>query len=309
MSEKHLSREQLMAFRDGALEDVGALEHLAGCSECQQAFDDSRWYLALARLRRDGVVGEHPDPDELAGYSTHALGHHRSREVSLHLRSCDRCLALYRRLRESEAHLAYSTPPRELLRATQRRFRSRPKIRNLGALVMKAIGENLFVHHLPDMSLHAAGAEASFSRAQLDMDFMKEPPAKSEPPETTDPEDEALPRLHERRSQPLLQYRLAQEDAAAAGPPPETFTVVEAGPLAMIFDAGRRDGQPVISVLVLDQRSGEPRPGLAVVIESESGQREDAVTRPDRAVTLPLPRGDSTLLIRDRETYKLTLSF
>ena len=117
------------------------------------------------------------------------------------------------------------------------------------------------------------------------------------------------PRFTERRSQPLRQYRLAQEDAAQAGAPPETFTVVEAGPLAMIFDAGRRDGQPVISVLVLDRRSGEPRPGLAVVIESESGQRADAVTRPDRAVTLPLPRGDSTLLIRDRETYKLTLSF
>ena len=305
MNEQHLSREQLIAFRDGALEDRRALEHLAGCSECQRAFDDSRWYLALARLRRDGLVGEHPGTDELAGYATHALGHDRSREVSLHLRSCDRCLARYRRLREAEDRMAYSTPRRALLRATQRRFRSRPKIRDLGALVLKTIGETLSVRHVPDMSLRCAMPLASAGKPLLDMDYLVEESLGIEEP------SESMPDEAKQRGGPPREQRFSarlEEPAAEAGAPPETFTVVEAGPLALIFDAGLRDEVPVLSVLALDRPSGDPREGIAVVIESGDGDRAEAVTRPDRAVTLPLPRGTSTLLIRDRETYKLTIS-
>jgi hypothetical protein len=121
------------------------------------------------------------------------------------------------------------------------------------------------------------------------------------------------------KAREIIPERIAEQDAPreqalSASPPaearsPGSLTVVEAGPLALVFDAGLDEERPVLSVLALDRESGDPRAGLVVVVESEDGKREETITTADRAARLALQRGTSTLLIRERETYKLTIDF
>jgi hypothetical protein len=316
MQKKHLSRDQLTAFRDGALEDRRAMEHLVSCPDCQRAFDDSRWLLALARIRKDVAKLEHPDRDELTGYLSQALSSRRAGEIARHLRMCDSCLARYRRMRRAEAASDYSSPAPALLRATQRRFRSRPRIRELGALILAKAGDAFAVLHRPAPGL-ASGEMAPSFLGPVD-EMQERSPA---PPERRRDRRASEVRREQRlcKARERAPDRIAEQDdavekclsaappAKALGPSPGSFAVVEAGPLALVFDAGLEDGQPVLSVLALDRESGDPRAGLVVVIESEDGARNETITTKDRTARLALQRGASTLLVRDRETYRLTI--
>jgi len=143
MAQEHLDTAQLLAIhKEGDTRDRVALEHLASCAECQHSFDDSRWLMVLRRLRGIVEAGPHPSSDELAAYRGQALSLPRIAQIERHLRSCDRCLAAYRRERVVDRKLAYSSPPLSLLKQVQRRFRPRP-LRQLGTVLVRRLGEQL----------------------------------------------------------------------------------------------------------------------------------------------------------------------
>jgi hypothetical protein len=315
MRKKHLSREQLIAFRDGELEDRQAIEHLAGCPDCQRAFDDSRWLLALARIREEASESEHPDRDELSAYLSQALSSRRAEGIARHLRTCDLCLARYHRLRRAEAALDYSSPAPALLRATQRRFRSRPRILELGALVLAKAGDAIGLLYRPapelvpdEMIRDFAGLADRPRVVRQEKRLVGPPPLRKKRRAMAIREEQKLRKVRKIPAERIAEQTLSASPPAGARSP-GSFTVVEAGPLALIFDAGLDEDRPVLSVLALDRESGDPRAGLFVVVEAEDGTRDEAVTKSDKAARLFLRRGSSTLLIRDRETYKLTIAF
>jgi len=104
--------------------------------------------MVLRRLRGIDEAGPHPGPDELAAYRGHALSSPRIAQIERHLRSCDRCAAVYRRERIVDQKLAYSSPRRELLKLVQRNFRPRP-LRQLGTVLVRKLGEQLRLSFLP----------------------------------------------------------------------------------------------------------------------------------------------------------------
>jgi len=149
MAQEHLDSAQLLAiYKEGEMEDLAALEHLASCAKCQQSFDDSRWLMVLRRLRDIVEAGPHPSSEELAAYRGHALSSPRIARIERHLRSCDRCLVSYRRERVVDRKLAYSSPALSLQKAVQRRFRPRP-LRQLGTVLVRRLGEKLGLLFLP----------------------------------------------------------------------------------------------------------------------------------------------------------------
>jgi hypothetical protein len=138
MTVGHLSTDRLLALYHGDTEDFAALEHLASCSECRRAFDDSRWFLLLRRLPALVAAGPHPDGDQLAAYHTHALPVTRTAEIERHLRSCEVCLARAGRSRVSERQTEYLSPAAASVRRAMKQFRPRP-LRRLGALLVTGL--------------------------------------------------------------------------------------------------------------------------------------------------------------------------
>ncbi len=155
MAQEQLDTAQLLAIhKEGNSDDRAALEHLASCAECQQSFDDSRWLMVLRSLRGIVEAGPHPSSDELAAYRGQALSSPRIARIERHLRSCDRCLAAYRRERVVDRKLAYSSPPPKLLKRVQQRFRPRP-LRQLGTVLVRQLGEQLGLLFMPEPTIQA----------------------------------------------------------------------------------------------------------------------------------------------------------
>lgn len=326
MKDRHLSREQLIAFRDGALHEPRALEHLATCSHCQRAFDDSRWMLALSRLRGQAGEEAHPDRDLLVAYLTHALDSRAAARVSRHLRSCDRCVARYRRFREAEASVRYSSPSPKLLRATQRRFSARPQVLELGKLVLRRLGEALLPVFQPAEIENALSARPSLHRWVPSEDA---PPCRPASAKTRDrPRRDEIARLLEEAGEPLAEepadecfgdtyeahlttprepagMRDLMQDLSAAGDPREAW--IDRGPWRLVVTAVPEQHGATLVVAAHDRETAKPIRGMILTLETESGARLDAATEEGGSARFPLPPGRSTLLIRERESARLII--
>jgi predicted anti-sigma-YlaC factor YlaD len=299
----HLSQEQLLAFRDGESDDPGVREHLATCPECQQAFDDSRWRLALQRLSEDG--SEHPSSDRMLAYWYNALSTESARQVQRHLRGCNRCLAIYERLRAGDPKLAYASPRPALLRKVRERYVSSPRpVRELGVLWLRRLGEALGLEYSPEASVQTVGGPAA--RVHRAMDLLRAEATTAEGREV-EAEDEA-PAAHpasasarklrmkwKRHAGEVLSFPLRQERIGEGRP---SKTEIDAGGLWLAVRlAGREDGPG----LVLHARftdTDKPAGNLRVGLKPEHGARFEARTDEDGAVTLPFPEGESRLEIR-----------
>jgi hypothetical protein len=169
MTQAHLSTERLQALHDGEPGHPRELEHLASCPVCREAFVDSRWTILLSSLRSaTGSVDEHPDLDELLAFQTGALSTRRQASIREHLSRCRRCMTGYARMRAESKRARYSTPSRELVRATMTRFRPRT-MKRLGRLLVERVGEDLALSilRMPEPSPYLRTAEA-ISETRLD---------------------------------------------------------------------------------------------------------------------------------------------
>jgi len=146
---KHVSEERLVAYRDGE-DDPTVREHLASCEKCQRKFDDSRWSLSLQRMLEPATEARHPSAEELTAFWDNALSPEAEARIQRHIRSCNRCLAVYRRMRGIGPERAYRSPGPDLVRAARHRFSSRPSPIDLGRLWLRRIGGALALVREPE---------------------------------------------------------------------------------------------------------------------------------------------------------------
>jgi predicted anti-sigma-YlaC factor YlaD len=306
----HLSQEQLLAFRDGESDDPRVREHLATCPECQQAFDDSRWRLALQRLSDDG--SEHPKSDRLLAYWHNALSAESAQEVQRHLRGCNRCLAIYERLRGADPKVAYASPRPALLRKVRERYVSRPRpVRTLGVLWLRRLGEALGLEYVPVASVETLGGPAAL-RA---MDLLRAKATTAER-QGVEAESEAaaahpasasarkLRLAWKRRGDEAVGFPLMQE---RIGEDRSRHTEIDAGGLRLVLElVGREDG-PGLVIHARFADTGKPAGNFRVGLRPEHGAGIEARTDEDGAVTLHFPQGESRLEIRGPYPVILTL--
>lgn len=291
---RHPSLEQLLALRDGAAADPGLVEHLAGCPECQQAFDDSRWLMALARLKEAETppAGDHLERDEITGYMDHALSRRAQRAVERHLESCRRCTIVYRRLRDAQARVRYSSPPVALMRQVKRGFTPDPAT-PLGTLILLHVGKTLRWLFMPEEDLAPAQ------------------PLSSETPHPSSA------RSRRGRFRERLQLDETCDEGLALGSPlSERFTSLERGDLGeetLRVVAGewlltvRAGGPDRMRIHVAERRSAKPVKGVAVSLVPERGPSANTETSLDGHAELPLLDGPAKLRIGQRTPWTLEL--
>jgi hypothetical protein len=290
MAQSHLSTEQLLAFRDGDLTDTNAVEHLAGCRLCQEAFDDTRWTLMLRRLPGIVDAGEHPSMDELLAFRSYAMSSQRVLEIRRHLRSCPRCLAIYGRVRAQDKRAAYSSPSPEMLRRARRRFRPQ-RIRTLGTLLVTRIGEGLRALFMPEPSLDTPLPRNSMrdarhpgsARRRAAMDYLA---SESEAPEAA----------------------RCVSNPIGSGEPQRAARFEVEGRMIEFTPLARARGS-YFGVRVRTVAPGISVGGVRIRIVSEDGTKTEAVTDRNGATELAFPPGRSTIRIDATKPVAVKLDF
>jgi len=309
MLERHPSQEQLLAFRDGESADPRLREHLAGCPECQRAFDDSRWFMALARLKAAETppAGNHLERDEIAGYMDHALSRSEQLVVERHLESCRRCTIVYRRLRDAQAEVAYSSPPVPLLERVKQQFTPNPGSR-LGTLILLHVGKTLRWFFRPEEK------DVAFDRIS-DLRALRAPPSAMPLSSHLSHPSSAKSRRRRLGIRESLD-EMGQQDEALALPISECFAEREsrelgeetirvvAGEWLLTVCAG---GPDRMRVHVAERHSGQPVDGVALSLIPERGPSANTETDPDGYADLPLLDGPAKLRIGHRTPWTLDL--
>ena len=313
---RHLTAEQLIAIRDGESGVPRADEHLATCTECQQALDASRWSLTLRPAPATRDEGEHPSQDELAAFIDNALSETRAQSVTWHMRSCDRCLALYSRLRDAEATLGSPSPPRKLLKAVQRKFLPRPVIQ-LGRLLLHRLGEVVTLRYLPEGGARSYGSAghmpASVPRARL-VDFDRTDNADLDPLATLPEPGMPHPSSAHARRRRLGGRRREQRTLATFSPPrvnePPGPPVIEIADLRIELETVQEGDDVSLGMTLHRTDIAEPAHGLVIRLRPDAGSPLEAQTDADGRVQFPFPSGTSQLEIRGKHrlTFELDRS-
>jgi hypothetical protein len=307
---KHLSQEQLVAFRDGESDESRVREHLASCSRCQRGLDNLRWSLALRGTEEVGDQGEHLTGDELAAFADNALAGQRARSILQHLRSCDLCLASYSRLREADARVGYASPPRGLLRTVRREFAPR-RAPGLGTLVLLPMEEGLLLHHRPDTGelAHATRliAPAPSYRADRSMDRGPDIP---HPASARARMQRAGGRRQMEQAPAARLSTLGDERPAVRIGATSSFTsttTIEGRGLRMEIEAVGREGEAFLIMTVHAANTHDPVRGLEIRLRQPPDRLIEAETDENGRAELLFPPGDSQLEIRGeiRSTLEL----
>ena len=316
MAQEHLDTAQLLAIhKEGSSGDRAALEHLASCSECQQSFDDSRWLLVLRRLRGIVETGPHPSSDELVAYRGHALSSRRTAQIERHLRSCDRCLAAYRRDRVVDQKLAYSSPAPSLLKLVQRRFRPRP-LRQLGTVLVRRLGEQLEMLFVPGLDERIAHRVSTGSLGQMDHGAgtpitrarrTEHPASASERkrrlrPRADDTFGDAVPEAIEETD--LRRVESRESDRGIDLPP---AVRIPADDWDLVLELASEKGH--LFLKLISSRKDASVDGIRVRVSKKGTDPSEAATDRDGRILLPLESGRSKITIHADPPFALDLEF
>lgn len=264
MTQAHLSTERLQALHDGEPGNSLELEHLASCSACQEAFDDTRWTMLLMRLRsRTDSADAHPDRDELLGYQAGALGTGREASIRKHLAHCRRCVNEYGRIRVGRQQVRYSSPPQATLQAAMTRFRPR-SMRRLGRLLIERVGESLA------------------------LTFLRSPRVA-----------ETLPHPASASRRAMRLHMVADEDSMAAydyaSPSPTASIEGPSWNLRVGSVSGAAEKSLQVALSSIDERRSAAK--IMIRIHSEDGNETSAVTDAQGVAVIPCPSVDSRLIV------------
>ncbi len=282
---KHVSEEQLVAYRDGE-DDPRVREHLASCEKCQQKYDDSRWSLSLQRLVAPPMEGKHPSAEELTAFWDNALSPEAARRVQRHLRSCNRCLAVYRRMRGIGPARAYRSPGPDLVRAVQKRISSRPSPIDLGEWCLRRVGGALQLVRVPafDYLTTSCSSELTF--------------------------DEGVAQGMPLKAHPSSARSRRRRFAKTAQPKPTLSEPVdlEAGKLRVGLQVVAKEDKPSLRVTLHWADTGEPARDVPLRIDSGLEGGDQTHTNEQGRAALVLPDGPSQLVILARTPVLLRLN-
>jgi len=279
MTEGHLSTERLLALYHGDTEDFAALEHLASCSECREAFDDSRWFLLLRRLPGLVAAGPHPDQDQLAAYHTHALSSPRVADVERHLRSCEVCLARAGRVRMAEQRVAYRSPAPASVRRAMKQFRPRP-LRRLGSLLVTGLGKRrINLMFVPEPAMERFASSSMISSRSLDQMPL--------------PSDSDLHDLCVSEDSIGAGAPLSRDEGSKTSEPVRIRT----DDLELVFVPELDDDRPRLDVQLVATGEGRSTAQIRIRIRDAAGGQTEAVTDDEGRSSLPFGPGESEITI------------
>jgi hypothetical protein len=323
MAQKHLDTARLLALHEGDIGDFAALEHLASCADCQRAFDDTRWLMLLRKLPELVEAGPHPGTDVLVAFRSRALPTKRLAEVERHLRSCDRCLALFGRMRVAEQAVEYRSPVEATVASTQRLFRPR-RLRKLGTLLVTGLDKGL-------LRLMFAPGPSRFEDAglaQFDFLSMRE----------TRAERQAHPASAKERARRIIRevgFSDVEDELAEAAAPAQigsagdgwvaeetgefeqaALGAVESGTvhipvdgLHLLLTPSIEDEQPQLRVQLVSRDDGRSFAGVVVRIRGPLGRETEASTDGSGRVVLPFHPGVTELVVEIDPPLVLALDF
>jgi len=293
MTVGHLSTDRLLALYHGDTEDFAALEHLASCSECRRAFDDSRWFLLLRRLPALVAAGPHPDGDQLAAYHTHALPVTRIAEIERHLRSCEVCLARAGRSRVLEQQREYLSPAAASVRRAMKQFRPRP-LRRLGSLLVTGLDKRriklLFV---PEPAIEQFASSSNLGSASMRARRL-----------AGDSSVRSLDRMPMSGESDMYDL-CASEDLIGAGAPMSRDegskksepVRINADSLELVFVPELEDDRTRLAVQLLATDEGRSTTQVRIRIRDAAGGKTEAVTDDEGRAFLPFGPGRSEITI------------
>jgi hypothetical protein len=314
MTKGHLDTTQLLAIYHGDTEDFAALEHLASCSDCRKAFDDSRWVSVLRRSSELVETGPHLDQDELHAFRHSALSSARVAQIERHLRSCSRCLALYQRGRARESALDYMSPAPTLIRKARRAFRP-GKLRWLGTVLVtglrhgpKAIllperrvasGSTLFAGESPLPARGVRARERSHpGSARRRAKRLKRVGSIRQP---------SVEELEATRNSAVRFLREQSFEAGAGLPTAGEPLRVSADDWDVLIGTPSDEDPEHVTVQLIAVGHRRPAHGVRVLLRRSDGKQAEATTDESGRASLPVARGRSRIVVEAEPPLALSL--
>ena len=291
MRVRHLTSEQILALRDGELDDPELASHVWACTECRARLREAR-ILRLLLVRPEAIATSHLDPEDMAAFFDGTLSHSRIREVEGHLAGCPECFAdLHGLHRLDGASEAVEAPPAWIAVAIDG-FRPVQSI-SLGRLVVKLVDQlgfrlNLLPWPSPDRPGVTQDA-ASDSYGPVDFGFVS-----------------ALA-----VSAPTPKYSWGADTATRS-------VEVPVGTLTLQINAVERSMGPMLEIWVRQLPEKYPASGVELTLQPaqlemrfqpDQVAAHSATTGSDGRVEFVLPPGASTLIVRGPVHAELTIEF
>lgn len=281
---KHAAPEQIVAFRDGELIDHEVGSHIRNCPLCRRQLGEARWVRTHTQSHVLMPTGPTPTRDEIAAYLDEALDQQEMARVETHLRADEHCLAIFDQLLMMSLKLKDPIPSAEYVDALKTRLRE-PKL--LGKL-------RVFVTDRFKQVFHPARpGESALGRA---MKMVTE-------------ESGVLPCMEASAS--FCEQRAEDEGFASSPPPPpgpSNPRLIDTGRWLIRAVSSGTDGDAILELRIEDAQSGDPVPGIVLMLEPGWDDPVHALTDENGSVRLPLPEGDSRLEIGEGPELVLEIS-
>lgn len=299
---RHLTPEQLVAYRDRELSDREALEHLSACRTCRDRLADTRLLTCFLQPGEKQQQSSHPGAEALIAYLDEALSPSDADAVERHTRSCESCAARLIQLRRSSRGRPEADASPQLLERARRQFRTPHPRRSLGRALVEAAGKAwLRFNYQPDFGALPFSATLTAARPEPSLP-LRSPSAASA-----------------RRAR--LLHRLIQGGRVIAEAPMRAMreAVLERGSgRTLEIDAGpvhmELVGRPVpdgaeLVISVRNAATKEPAGALELALIPERGAPFTTATDSRGRAAFSLPRGESRLRIYTEPVFELVLRY
>ncbi len=270
----HAAPEQIVAFRDGELNDPEIEGHIRSCPLCRRQLGEARWVRNHTQSHLLMPRGPVPTTDEVAAYLDDALDEQEMERVETHIRSNDLLLAVFDKLLMLSMKLESPLPSKDKVDELKAMLRG-PRL--LGRLRVFVTDRFKQVFHPARPGEPALGREMKMLLADSDAIM---------------PCMEASTNFYCDRTEVF--------DIAAAPPPPpgpSNPRLIDAGRWLIRAVTSERDGEARLELVIEDAKSGQPVEKLPVRLEPGWDDPVHAMTDEKGSVLFPLPEGDSRLEI------------
>ncbi len=300
---RHLTPEQLVAFRDHESDDREAREHLSVCGTCRERLSDTRMMTFWLRAGEAREPTSHPEIEVLGAYLDGALDRSDADAVEAHVRTCESCVARIIHLRKSLRGRTGTTASPHLLERARRQLRTPHPRFPLGRAVVEAAGgAGLRFRYQPESAARMyAALPAAVEAAPLRT--VRSPAAASS-----------------RRARIGLRFRRLEEqpvEASMIGSVHEASFEhglgktldIDAGPVRLTLEGRLGTVGAELKITALNVGTNELAAGLELTLIPEHGAPLTVTTDAEGRAGVELQKGESRLRIYSSPTFELILRY